>query len=163
MEHLVAGVGGETGTCLPFKVHQEAPGDQDQVQLPASPPAPCSSSTLPCPRPCPHPRPLGGLWSVPVTHTPLSPQTSPGSRPQMAPSPPASRSPRAHRTPVPREEKRCQRGNSAGQAPPPVKSVLLISRKNLVFLFQRILSLDSSQGGGGGGRKAQLSLSCWSE
>lgn len=41
---------------------------------------------------------------------------------------------------------------------PPVKSVL-ISRKHLVFLFQPLLSLDPSQGG----RKAQRSLSCWSE
>lgn len=83
-------MGGETGTCLLFKVHQEAPGDQDQVQplhhhLLLRRLYPPLLGLVPTPAPGP---------SVPAPHTPLPPQTSPGSRPQMAPSPPASRSPR---------------------------------------------------------------------
>lgn len=70
--------------CLLFKVHQEAPGDPDQVQPPAPPPAPFGSLNLACPGPRLPPHAPGG--------SPLSPWTLPGSRPQMASSSPASSS-----------------------------------------------------------------------
>lgn len=77
-------MGGGTGMCLLFKVHQEAPGDPDQVQPPAPPPAPFGSLNLACPGPRLPPHAPGG--------SPLSPWTLPGSRPQMASSSPASSS-----------------------------------------------------------------------
>lgn len=58
-----------------FQAHQEAPGDQDQVQLPA-PPALFSSLNLPTPGLIP----TSHCWEIcPSWPTPLSPQTSPGS------------------------------------------------------------------------------------
>lgn len=70
--------------CLLFKVHQEAPGDLDQVQPPAPPPALFGSLNLACPGPHLQPHAPGG--------SPLSPWTRPGSHPQMASSSPASSS-----------------------------------------------------------------------
>lgn len=70
------GVRRETGSRLPFKAHQEAPGDSSlNCHLLHS--APLTSYGW-----------AGGGQSA--TCSPLSPQISLGSRLQMAPSPPAS-------------------------------------------------------------------------
>lgn len=124
--------GGGTGVCLLFKVHQEAPGDPDQVQPPAPPPAPFGSLNLACRGLVSHLAPLGGLLCphgharAPV-HRWLPPRPPAGSsRPCFCPLAPSDSGARGDRDTV-------EEGHPERSLPPPVGSVPGASRRTWSF------------------------------